>query len=136
MVVIENGFQSKDVIKQVIFLFVFNIETLPGFRGVKLTFESSFPSGTVGGAAVCSGDEQHLAALCVCTERSRVHSGAQPHRQRTHGPAAAPAVQGRHPAQRAVLQRVSHLRESLCFLPVEQHYTQMICETLNMWKRL
>jgi hypothetical protein len=97
---------------------VFIIETLPYFRGVKLTFESCFPSCAVGGAAVCGGDEQHTAALCICTEWSRVHSGAQPHRQRTHGPAATPAVQGRDPAQRAVLQRVSHLRESLCFLPV------------------
>ena len=44
-----------------------------------------------GGSAVCAGGEQHSAAVCVCTKRAGVDAGAQHHRQRAHGPAAAPA---------------------------------------------
>lgn len=56
---------------------------------------------------MCAGDEQHSAALCVCTKRAGVDAGAQHHRQGAHGSAAATAHQEQNPPNTAVLQRVS-----------------------------
>lgn len=76
---------------------------------LRLRLSSSVPTG---GAAVRAGDEQHPATVCVCAARPGVDTGAQHHRQGAHGPAAAPADQDWHPANPAVLQRVSTLAQT------------------------
>lgn len=56
-----------------------------------------------GGSAVCAGDEQHTAAVCICSKRTGVDTGAQHHCQGAHGAAAAPAHKDQHPPNTTVL---------------------------------
>lgn len=64
-------------------------------------------SALTGGTTVCNRTQQCLIIVRVCAACRWVDAGTQHQGTRKHGPAAAPACEGRTAAATAVFQRVS-----------------------------